>query len=155
MNVKQDVSLDTLLERAPEAAEFMRQFSNANRLMLLCHIAGKERSVTDIQEGLGIKQPALSQQLAELRQAGLVKTRRVSRTIYYSIADGRAKIVMDMLYGMFCAKQADPKPDISVGVENGPMARAPDGSTVRPGLPPIPQSSPAGAAWFARLDPVD
>ena len=96
------VSLETMIAKAPEAADFMRQFSNANRLMLLCQIAREESSVSDIQEALGIKQPALSQQLAELRQAGLVKTRRESRQIYYSIADDRAQEVMNMLYEIFC-----------------------------------------------------
>lgn len=153
MSGKPDVSLDTLLEKAPEAAEFMRQFSNANRLMLLCHIAGKERSVSDIQEGLGIKQPALSQQLAELRQSGLVKTRRESRTIYYSIADGRTKIVMDMLYEMFCAMTAATGPDASPG--SSPVLEAPAGSTGASHLPPIGHQNLGEAAHFARLDPVE
>lgn len=96
------VSIETMIAKAPEAADFMRQFSNANRLMLLCQIVRQESSVSDIQEALGIKQPALSQQLAELRQAGLVKTRRESRLIYYSIADGRAEAVMQLLLELFC-----------------------------------------------------
>ncbi len=100
------VSLETMIAKAPEAADFMRQFSNANRLMLLCQIAREESSVSDIQEALGIKQPALSQQLAELRQAGLVKTRRESRQIYYSIADGRAEAVMGLLFELFCGSEA-------------------------------------------------
>ena len=45
----------------------------------------------------------MSQQLAELRQYGLVKTRRQSRSIYYSIADDRAQAVMDMLHDIFCS----------------------------------------------------
>ncbi|MCY1746279.1 MULTISPECIES: ArsR/SmtB family transcription factor [Ensifer] len=102
MSVETRIPLETLTAKAPEAAEFMRHFSNANRLMLLCHIAQTETSVTDLQEALGIKQPALSQQLAELRQAGLVKTRRESRQIFYSIADGRAQSVMDLLLRLFC-----------------------------------------------------
>ncbi|WP_455274512.1 ArsR/SmtB family transcription factor [Rhizobium herbae] len=153
MSGKPDVSLDTLLEKAPEAAEFMRQFSNANRLMLLCHIAGKERSVSDIQEGLGIKQPALSQQLAELRQSGLVKTRRESRTIYYSIADGRTKIVMDMLYEMFCAASAATGPGVSP--VSGLVQEAPAGATGASNLQPIDPQNLSGAAHFARLDSVE
>ncbi|WP_439271761.1 ArsR/SmtB family transcription factor [Pseudochrobactrum sp. HB0163] len=102
MTISPTVSIETMIAKAPEAADFMRQFSNANRLMLLCQIARQESSVSDIQEALGIKQPALSQQLAELRQAGLVKTRRESRLIYYSIADGRAEAVMQLLLELFC-----------------------------------------------------
>ncbi len=57
------LSFDAMQAKASEAAEFMRLFSTPSRLMLLCHIAGKERSVGEIQEALDFKQPALSQQL--------------------------------------------------------------------------------------------
>lgn len=95
--------LEEMQENAVEAAEFMRLFSTPSRLMLLCYIAQGERSVGEIQDDLGFKQPALSQQLAELRQAGCVQTRRQSRQVYYSIADGRVSIVMNMLIQLFCA----------------------------------------------------
>jgi len=109
--VKQVPALDQLKMKAPEVAEFLRLFANGNRLILLCHIAQKERSVTDIQNELGLKQPGLSQQLAELRESGLVKTRRDSRLIYYSIADDKARAVMDLLYGLFCNPEGSEKGD--------------------------------------------
>lgn len=94
--------MDQLKARAPQAADLLRQLANANRLMILCHISQEERSVGQLEQDLGIRQPGLSQQLAELRQSGLVKTRRESRSIYYSIADERAEAVMAMLYEIFC-----------------------------------------------------
>lgn len=94
--------MEQLKQKAPEAADLLRQLANANRLLILCHISQEERSVGQLEQDLGIKQPGLSQQLAELRQSGLVRTRRVSRSIYYSIADDRAEAVMAMLYEIFC-----------------------------------------------------
>lgn len=94
--------MEALKARAPQAAELLRQLSNANRLLILCHISQDERSVGQLEQDLGIKQPGLSQQLAELRQSGLVKTRRESRSIFYSIADDRALAVMSMLHEIFC-----------------------------------------------------
>ena len=94
--------MEQLKEKAPQAVELLRQLANANRLLILCHLAETERSVGQLEADLGIKQPALSQQLADLRQYGLVKTRRQSRSIYYSIADDRAQEVMNMLYEIFC-----------------------------------------------------
>ncbi|MDP3143528.1 MAG: metalloregulator ArsR/SmtB family transcription factor, partial [Candidatus Omnitrophota bacterium] len=73
-------AMEALKTKAPQAAELLRQLANANRLMILCHIAQEERSVGQLEQDLGIKQPSLSQQLAELRQFGLVKTRRESRS---------------------------------------------------------------------------
>jgi len=94
--------MEALKARAPQAADLLRQLSNANRLLILCHISQDERSVSQLEQDLGIKQPGLSQQLAELRQSGLVKTRRESRSIFYSIADERALAVMAMLHEIFC-----------------------------------------------------
>lgn len=93
--------MNDMQDKATEAAEFMRLFSTPSRLMLLCHIAQKERSVGEIQDDFDFKQPALSQQLDELRQAGMVRTRREFRQIYYSIADDRVSVVMGMLMQMF------------------------------------------------------
>ena len=94
--------MEQLKEKAPQAADLLRQLANANRLLILCHISQEERSVGQLEQDLGIRQPGLSQQLGELRQSGLVKTRRESRSIYYSIADDRAEAVMAMLYEIFC-----------------------------------------------------
>ena len=105
---KSPPTLDQLKAKAPEAAAFLRHLANPGRLILLCHIAQGERSVTDIQHDLGFKQPALSQQLADLRRSGLVQTRRESRTIYYAIKDGRAAAVMAMLQQIFCGAAERP-----------------------------------------------
>lgn len=94
--------LEKMIEASAEAAEFMRLFSTPSRLMLMCFLAGKEASVGEIQEHLSFKQPGLSQQLAELRQAGVVRTRRESRQIYYSIADQRVAQILDVLVPIFC-----------------------------------------------------
>lgn len=94
--------LDALQPKAAEAAELLRLLANTSRLQLLCQIALGERSVGQLEEELDIQQPALSQQLAELRKAGMVKTRRASRSIFYSIADARTQAILEMLRMIFC-----------------------------------------------------
>ncbi|NML35367.1 ArsR/SmtB family transcription factor [Paraburkholderia antibiotica] len=94
--------LDALGQKAAEAAELLRLLANTSRLQLLCRIALGERSVSELERELEIQQPALSQQLAELRKAGLVKTRRASRSIFYSIADARTVLILEMLRAVFC-----------------------------------------------------
>lgn len=129
-------NLEQLRDKVPEAAELLRQLANPNRLLLLCHIASQERSVGELEQDLGIKQPGLSQQLAELRQAGLVKTRRQSRSIYYSIADERTRNVLTMLWVTFCQPE---------GVD---IMRA---QTVQAATVDTPALRTSGAANFARV----
>lgn len=110
-------TLEQLRAKAPEAAAFLRWLANGNRLLLLCHISQGERSVSQIQDELGLRQPALSQQLAELRRSGFVQTRRQSRSILYSLKDQRVRVVMETLHQVFCGDGAGPMPDRSVAEE--------------------------------------
>ena len=133
-------AMERLKTKAPQAAELLRQLANPNRLLILCHVAEEERSVGQLEADLGIKQPALSQQLAELRQSGLVKTRRQSRSIYYAIADERAQSVMAMLHEIFCG-DGKPAPAPTPAQAEEPQPR--------------PRSRPRGdTAQFARIGPA-
>jgi DNA-binding transcriptional ArsR family regulator len=76
-------------DRAVEAAAFLKALSHEGRLMILCHLAAHERSVTELEALLGARQAAVSQQLARLRLEGFVTTRRAGRAIHYAISDPR------------------------------------------------------------------
>jgi len=88
-----------------EAAEMLRLLGNASRLQLLCQLAEGEHSVSQLEREVDIKQPALSQQLAELRKAGIVQTRRESRSVFYSLDDARVRAVLDLLRSIHCGGQ--------------------------------------------------
>ena len=91
-----------LRDTAETAARLMKALSNPHRLMVLCHLAERERSVGELGALVGLGQSALSQHLARLRADGLVKTRRDRQTIHYSL-DGEAAIrVMKTLYEIYC-----------------------------------------------------
>lgn len=94
--------LEDLRNSAQEACALLKALSNPDRLMLLCELAQGERSVTQLQEAVGVLQPTLSQQLAVLRAQGLVDTRREGKSIYYHLASPQAFAVMQVLYEQFC-----------------------------------------------------
>lgn len=89
-------------EHASDAAGLMKALGNESRLMILCVLTEGERSVSDLNTLVPLSQSALSQQLARLRSQGLVKTRRESQTIYYSLADGPADRVIHLLHDIYC-----------------------------------------------------
>ncbi len=70
--------------------------------MILCHLSSGEKSVTELEDLLCARQAAVSQQLARLRQDGLVTTRREGKAVYYSIADTRAARIMQLVHDLFC-----------------------------------------------------
>lgn len=94
--------LDMMAARAADAAAFLKALSHEGRLMILCHISEHEKSVTELEDLIGARQSAVSQQLARLRLEGLVAARRDGKAIYYSIADTRVRDVVRLMYDMFC-----------------------------------------------------
>lgn len=93
---------EIMRDHAVDAAGLMKALGNENRLMILCMLAEGERSVGDLNEIIPLSQSALSQQLARLRTQGLVKTRRESQTIYYSLTEGPADRVIHLLHDIYC-----------------------------------------------------
>ncbi|MFO1103464.1 MAG: metalloregulator ArsR/SmtB family transcription factor [Methylocystis sp.] len=100
-----NVNLLQLAPKAAEAESFLKALANRHRLMVLCQLHGGELSVTKLQEAIGLSQSSLSQHLARLREDKLVKTRRESQTIYYSLANDNVSRIIGLLYEMFCADQ--------------------------------------------------
>ncbi len=97
-----------MIAQATAAAAFLKALSHEGRLMILCHLSGGEKSVTELEHLLDSRQAAVSQQLARLRLEGLVATRRDGKTIHYAIQDPRVSRTIALVYDMFCKPPAAP-----------------------------------------------
>lgn len=95
---------------AAEAAKLLRALANERRLMILCQLGDRERSVGELQPLVGLSQSALSQHLAVLREEGVVATRREGQTVWYRIADPAAVKVVATLAEIFCPPEMKVKP---------------------------------------------
>ena len=118
--------------QAVVAADKLKTFAQPQRLMVLSLLlASGEQNVAEIDQATGIGQPALSQQLAELRKAGMVSTRRQAKQVYYSLADDATRLCVRSIEAVFGSG--------SPLLDGGPMIGGPqlDIST--------------GAAGFARV----
>jgi len=102
-SVEEDApELEKMVRKAREASDFLKAMAHETRLLLLCYLSERERSVTELESVLSLRQPTVSQQLARLRFDGLVKTRREGKTIYYRIADEKLHRVIAVIYDIFC-----------------------------------------------------
>lgn len=81
------------------SAELLKALAHATRLAILQALVDGERSVGDIESASGIGQPALSQQLAVLRKADLVETRREAKLVFYAINHARLADVSALFDG--------------------------------------------------------
>jgi len=113
-------------------ADKLRVFAQPQRLMILSCLLRAERTVAEIGEVTGITQPALSQQLAELRRAELVSTRKETRQVWYSLADIGVITCVQTMEAIFCGEEPTPV-------------------SPPPPLQSSPRPAPVGAAAFAKV----
>jgi ArsR family transcriptional regulator len=99
--ISPDTPID-MAQRATEAAAFLKTLAHEGRLMTLCHLGTGEKSVGELEALLGMRQAAVSQMLARLRDEELVATRREGKTIFYSLKDTNTEEIISLLYRQFC-----------------------------------------------------
>jgi DNA-binding transcriptional ArsR family regulator len=97
---------DPMMRQARKASDFLKALSHENRLLLLCLLSERERTVGELEAALNLRQPTVSQQLARLRLDGLVTTRREGKTITYSLASEDVRRVIQVIHEIFCAAPA-------------------------------------------------
>lgn len=99
-----DTPID-MAQSAAEAAAFLKTLAHEGRLMILCHLGAGEKSVGALETLLEMRQAAVSQMLARLRDEGLVQTRRDGKTIFYSLKNRNTEEIIALLYRQFCSPE--------------------------------------------------
>lgn len=82
-------------EQVHLAAESFRLLADPTRIKVLWALLQGESSVACLAELAGVAPTAVSQHLAKLRLAGLVRGRREGTFVYYSAADDHVKGLLD------------------------------------------------------------
>ena len=75
-------------------SEFYKIFGDSTRLRILDVLVNKPLCVNEISDILDISQSAISHQLKNLRASNLVKTEKIGKNVYYSIADNHIETIL-------------------------------------------------------------
>ncbi|WP_327095365.1 metalloregulator ArsR/SmtB family transcription factor [Nocardia vinacea] len=79
--------------------EVFRMLADSTRVQILWALVDRELSVNDLADHIGKPGPSVSQHLAKLRMARLVRTRRAGTTIFYSLENEHVRqLVVDAVY---------------------------------------------------------
>ena len=78
-----------------DLAELFKIFGDSTHIKILYVLFESEMCVCDIAQLLGMTQSAISHQLRALKQSKLVKYRREGKTVFYSLADGHVRTILD------------------------------------------------------------
>ena len=96
--------LGQMTVHAKQASAFLKALSHESRLSILCLLCEGEKSVTELEGLLSLRQSAVSQQLARLRLDGLVRAKRCGKTMCYSLANDDIELVLGALHALFCKR---------------------------------------------------
>ena len=78
-----------------DLAQLFKIFGDSTRIKILYVLFESEMCVCDIAQLLNMTQSAISHQLRALKQSKLVKYRREGKTVFYSLADGHVRTIID------------------------------------------------------------
>lgn len=82
-------------EKLYDLADLFKTFGDSTRIRILYALFEAEMCVCDIAQILKMSQSAISHQLKTLKQSKLVKSRREGKTVFYSLADGHVRTIID------------------------------------------------------------
>jgi ArsR family transcriptional regulator, virulence genes transcriptional regulator len=91
-----------MLAAADEASGMLKALANRHRLIIICQLIERERSVGELAALLQLRDSTVSQHLALLRKDGLVAARRDGQTIWYSIGNPQVRELVNTLYRVYC-----------------------------------------------------
>lgn len=92
-------------------ARFLSVLANEERLKALDRLSREQLPVGVLAESIGVSQSALSQHLARLRLAQVVKPRRAAQTVYYTIDSTAVLTMLSTLRELFPEDAATPRTD--------------------------------------------
>jgi DNA-binding transcriptional ArsR family regulator len=86
-------------DQASLVVEVFRMLADVTRVQVLWSLADCEMSVNELAEHVGKPPASVSQHLAKLRMARLVRTRRQGTTIFYSLENNHVRqLVIDAVF---------------------------------------------------------
>ena len=79
-------------------AELFKVFGDSTRARIICALTIAEMCVCDIAAALGMSSSAISHQLRILKQARIVKNRRVGKVVYYHLSDEHITTIFNIAF---------------------------------------------------------
>jgi DNA-binding transcriptional ArsR family regulator len=146
-NLSQDPKILLPAGDAGLVAEFLKNLCHPHRLMIVCALVEGELGVGDLEHGLGIRQPSLSQHLGSLREAGIISGRKAGKTVFYRLNDPRAAKLVETLHAVFCEpkRHGHTRPRSAAGERRATLARSDRASS------DAIRARPSESAVFARV----
>ncbi len=102
------IETDNKLQSFESQAKLLKVLTHPARLAILYLLQDGEHCVCHIEAYLGFRQAYISQQLAVLREAGLIQDRRDGWNVFYTVTNPGIYTVLDAVQAMVDEKASIP-----------------------------------------------
>lgn len=85
------------IQKVENIAELLKNFSNTNKLKILCFIWKEEKNVSDIIENVWCSQSLTSQILNKMKLEGILSSKKEGKEIFYKISN---KKIIDLILSL-------------------------------------------------------
>jgi len=103
--------LTLIHSKAEEVSELLKLMAHKDRMVVLCLLSQGEMGVSELREHTQLSQSAFSQHLSVLRKNEIVKIRKESQQVFYSLADERVNVLLIAMQQAFCPALAENEPE--------------------------------------------
>jgi ArsR family transcriptional regulator len=100
-----DPGRETEAAQLEAAAQVLKAVAHPLRLRVIELLEGGEKTVTELQDALGVAQSTMSQQLIAMKSRGVLSSRRNGNQVYYAIANRDVLLVVHCVRGRLDASR--------------------------------------------------
>lgn len=93
--------MNTFLNNAEKIAEIMKNFSNKDKIAILCFLWDEEKNVSEIMKCSPLSQSQISQYLGKMKLEWILESEKSGKEVYYKIADKKILEVIKSLKLIF------------------------------------------------------
>jgi len=93
--------MNDFLNNAWKIAEIMKNFSNKDKIAILCFLWEEEKNVTEIMKCSSLSQSQISQYLWKMKLEWILESEKSGKEVYYKIANGKILQIIKSLKLIF------------------------------------------------------
>jgi len=95
------MKINEMNENCEEVAEILKTLAHKQRLMLLCHLSGGEKTVGELHELCDLSSSYTSQFLKRMKREGLVTSTKEGNFTFYKLIDPKVAKLIKSLHSIF------------------------------------------------------
>ena len=93
--------MDKFIDKASQVSEILKNFSNKDKLAILCYLWKEEKNVSEILNSCDISQSQVSQFLWRMKLEWILQSRKEWKEVYYKISDSKILELISSLKKIF------------------------------------------------------